>query len=76
MLPEVNFRTIDGFCIPSDGKNIFVVRRSVGEPREIFGRYLQRAEEQLAGLSVDLRVVLDGLITSRRTKYMSTRPST
>ena len=32
----VNLKTIDGFTLPPDGKSIVVVRRSVGEPRELW----------------------------------------
>lgn len=32
----VNLRTIDAYCLPPDGKSIVAVRRSVGEPRELW----------------------------------------
>ena len=44
----------------------------LGDPQAIFGRYLRRAEERLPDLGLDMRIVLDGLVTSRRTK----RPTT
>jgi dipeptidyl aminopeptidase/acylaminoacyl peptidase len=31
-----DFKTVDAFCVASNGKNLAVVRRSVGEPRELW----------------------------------------